>query len=181
MVRLKQPMNNFKNIKGLDWYKVSDKWEILDFNFRWSWKTKLRKIWINKSCWYLWVKLEEKFYLVHRLVAQAFLWLDISNKKILVCHKDDDKTNNKVENLFLGDYQSNMDDMKSKNRQWWFKNRWENHWANKLTLNNIKTIKFLLWKGLRQWQIWKIFWVNQWHISRIKTWNKNTWLIATLN
>jgi len=36
---------------------------------------------------------------IHRLVGYAFLGLDIDNPKIQIDHKDDDKTNNKLDNL----------------------------------------------------------------------------------
>ena len=51
---------------------------------------------------------------VHRLVAKTF----IKNPENLplVCHKDDDPRNNRVENLWFGSYADNMQDMIEKGR-----------------------------------------------------------------
>lgn len=42
-----------------------------------------------------------KTYTIHRLVAQAFLGLDIKDSEIEIDHIDDNKINNKLENLQL--------------------------------------------------------------------------------
>lgn len=57
---------------------------------------------------------------IHRLVAQAFLWLNIEDKKIMVCHKDDNPINNRADNLFLWTHQDNIDDkmMKWRYKKW---------------------------------------------------------------
>ena len=46
---------------------------------------------------YYLVSIQDKKYLVHRLVAEAFL--NKPNKCNIVEHKDDDPTNNCVDNL----------------------------------------------------------------------------------
>jgi len=45
------------------------------------------------------VQLGGKWYLVHRIVASAFLGLDIGNRSLQVHHKDGNKGNNAVDNL----------------------------------------------------------------------------------
>ncbi|MBL7790941.1 MAG: HNH endonuclease [Saprospiraceae bacterium] len=50
---------------------------------------------------FLQVHFLDKKYLVHRLVANAFLGLDLKNKSMVACHKDDNTENNNVENLFV--------------------------------------------------------------------------------
>jgi hypothetical protein len=52
---------------------------------------------------------------IHQLVAQSFL----TNPDNLpcVCHKNDIRTDNRVENLFWGSYQDNINDMVKKGRQ----------------------------------------------------------------
>lgn len=44
---------------------------------------------------------------VHRLVAKAFIPNDDPSNKVVVMHKDNDKTNNKVENLKWGTFSEN--------------------------------------------------------------------------
>ena len=47
---------------------------------------------------------------IHRLVAATYLGLDISDRVVIVCHKDDDPLNNRLENLYLGDKSTNQND-----------------------------------------------------------------------
>ena len=56
----------------------------------------------------------KKIYHVHRLVAQLF----IPNPENLpnVLHRDDDPTNNRVDNLYWGTQKDNMDDCHTKGR-----------------------------------------------------------------
>lgn len=56
----------------------------------------------------------EKCFLVHRLVAEAFL--PNLEKLPVVMHKDDDPTNNEVENLKWGTQKDNMQDCYEKGR-----------------------------------------------------------------
>lgn len=56
-----------------------------------------------------------KSHMIHRLVAKAFI--PNPNNLPCVCHKDDDKLNNKSSNLFWGTHQDNSSDMISKGRQ----------------------------------------------------------------
>ena len=50
---------------------------------------------------YIRIKIKNKTYLAHRIVARTFLGLDIDNPKIKVHHKNHDTENNSVENLEL--------------------------------------------------------------------------------
>lgn len=59
---------------------------------------------------FLQVHFLDKKYLVHRLVANAFLGLDLKNKSMVACHKDDNTENNNVENLFVWTRQHNSFD-----------------------------------------------------------------------
>jgi len=81
---------------------------------------------LNYSKIILYKNLKTKRFSIHRLVAQAFLWLDINNKKILVLHKLeklDEKwlLYNWVDNLFLWDYNINWLDCvkKWRHKRWW--------------------------------------------------------------
>lgn len=70
--------------------------------------------------WYPIVNLElqgkNRKRLVSRLVAQAFLWLNIDDSNMFVCHKDDNPRNNSVDNLFLWTHKDNAMDMTRKGR-----------------------------------------------------------------
>ena len=100
---------------------------------------------------------KEHKYLVHRLVAQAFLWLDITDKKTYVCHKDDNPENNKTENLFLWTAKENIQDAVSKKRMNW-----------KLTILDKKRIKVMFEKWLSNRVIGKIFDVSNVAIWKIR-------------
>lgn len=66
---------------------------------------------LTRSNGYLAVGLGRSFRCtIHRLVAVTFLGLDIGNRSILVCHKDDNPENNRLENLYLGDKSTNQND-----------------------------------------------------------------------
>ena len=91
----------YKDIKDLEGlYQVSNFGQILSLNYHRSGKPRLLKPDTIRNG-YLKVLLykdgKKKKFLVHRLVAEAF----IPNPDNLPCvnHKDEDKTNNSVENL----------------------------------------------------------------------------------
>ena len=54
------------------------------------------------------VKQNKKHFSVHSLVAESFI--GIKPDKNVVCHKDDDKTNNAADNLYYGTYSQNGKD-----------------------------------------------------------------------
>ena len=94
-------MEIWKDIEGFEGlYKVSNLGRIKSLNYRCTKKEKLLKHGSDKDG-YLNVKLckegKVKSRSVHRLVAQAFI--PNPDNKPEVNHKDEDKTNNKVENL----------------------------------------------------------------------------------
>lgn len=99
-----------------------------------------------------------KPFQVHRLVAYAFLGLDFGDRKLFVCHKNDNKIDNRSENLFLGSHTDNMRDCVSKGRSIRLKKR-------KLTLTDIETI---LLSHRSQTELGKMFGVSQTVISYIK-------------
>jgi len=126
-------MKQWKDISWYEWlYQINYLGEVKSLSRFNAVKERILKPWV---CWkegnkYHRVSLtrdfKPKFYWVHRLVAQAFLWLDIHNRKILVCHKDDNSLNNTIDNLFLWSQKDNLQDMSKKWRSW---NQWK-FWKN---------------------------------------------------
>jgi len=102
-------------------YQISNFWKIRSYKRAW-WKYLKQPIWTD---WYTYFKTvlnwKPKWYKISRLIAWGFLWLDIFNSDIWVCHVDDDKTNSNSKNLFLWDGELNRIDMYVKDRQTsWF-------------------------------------------------------------
>ena len=173
-------MIEWKNILWYEnYYQISNKGEVKSLNRKIvykDWITRLHKwkplkLAIDRF-WYLHISLSKywnkKYFRINRLVWQVFLWLDISNSKVFVCHKDDNPLNNCVDNLFLGTHTDNMQDMIKKWR--WVDNKWEKHWKSKLTHNNILEIKILLKQWIIQSEIAKIFNISRSVITNINIW-----------
>lgn len=166
----------WKDIEGYEWlYKISS-----------SWKVKSLKSWPYHN---LWVKIlkpwkdthgykfqilsninkQKRHLRINRLVAQAFLWLDINNTKIYVCHKDDNPLNNNLNNLFLWTHQDNMNDKKNKWRSADVK--WQYNPNSKLTNNDVLYIRWIINPNAKL--LAKEFWVRYLAIRRIlsrKSW-----------
>jgi hypothetical protein len=105
---------------------------------------------------------------VHRLVAEAYLGLDRDDKKVLVCHKNDTPTDNRVENLFLGTHKDNFADMRQKGRS----ARGVKNTKAKLSESDVRVIRKI--RGETQDAIAKKFGVTHSTISKIRlgiTWN----------
>lgn len=98
---------------------------------------------------------------VHRLVAAAFLGLDIEDSATHVLHADDDPTNNNVSNLSLGTHSDNMRDMHSKGRGY--------KPAVKITDQQVATIRLRLANGERGKHLAKEYNVSPALISHIRT------------
>ena len=119
----------FKDIPWYEWlYQVNNIWEVKSLprikkNHQWKHITKERllKPWLTIHG-YKQVSLSKKgtkIFRVHRLVAAAFMWLNLYEDKkwkhwTCVCHKNDIRTDNRIENLFIGTHKDNMVDMKLK-------------------------------------------------------------------
>ena len=115
-------MEQWKDIKwynGL--YQVSNIWQVRKSEYR-GVKHYIMKQ--SNSHGYLaisfWGSKSKTTYLVHRLVYLTFNNITLEFKgqksKTLVCHKDDNKQNNRLDNLFLGTQQDNINDMMKKGR-----------------------------------------------------------------
>ena len=133
-------VSNFGRIKSIPRF-IDDKWWIRaipmkilkSFN---NWKS-YQILTLNKH-W------EHHTFKIHRLVASAFLWLDIYNKYICVCHKDDNPSNNKLSNLFLWTHKDNVQDMKSKWR-WNYLYWLAHHKSHQVLQYNID------WNFIKEW------------------------------
>lgn len=111
------------------------------------------------------------YHLVHRLVAQAF----IPNPDNLpfACHKDDDPSNNCVENLFWGTQLDNMQDKVRKGRQ----SAGADHGRSVLTNDQVNYIRAYPRYWGSQTELARQFGVRQSIISGIvlgKTWTHIT-------
>lgn len=132
----------WKEIKWFTNYEISSFWRhrkddiilTLKKTSNWYLSTHLYKEWIcNKIR-------------VHRLVWQAFLWLDITDTKMFVCHKDDNPLNNRVDNLFLWTAKDNSQDMVNK---WRHGHSWK-IW--KLNHNSKKVKQYTKsWEFIKEW------------------------------
>lgn len=160
----------WKDIQWYEWrYQVSNLWNIKSFvNNRW---------WVSKEWKILKMKNHNKGYkivslwrwneiLVHRLVAQAFLWLDINDIKTEVLHQNDEKQDNRLENLILWSHKDNMREAKER----WIMERWENRWNAKLKDIDIPVIRNLYRNWLSTRKIAKEFYVSGSLIQRITSW-----------
>ena len=162
----------YKDIVWYEWrYQVSNLWNVKSFiNNRWwpckTWRVLRLK---NHSMGYKIVSLWRwNEILVHRLVAQAFLWLDISNTKLEVLHQNDIKTDNRLSNLCLWSHKENMREA----RERWRMQKWELRWNAKLKDKDIPLIRnlYINWTSLRK--IALEFWVAYSTIQLITSWKK---------
>jgi len=168
-----------KDIVWYEWlYKVSNFWSVISLNYgkvKWNEKV-LVQAW--KRGWYRIVLLYKKWIgrkiaTVHRLVAQAFLWLDINDTKMMVCHKDDNPLNNKIDNLFLWSGKDNMIDCSKK---WRTSNQWK-FWADNHLSKQVKQLD-KKWNLLKIWwwlnEIQRVLWFDRASLSRVCLWKQKT-------
>lgn len=102
--------------------------------------------------------------LVHRLVASAFL-AEPDAGKTYVCHRDDDPTNNRPENLFWGSPLDNARDMCSKGRQ----ARGARSGASRLKDADVIAIRSRWMNGESQTSIAVTYSISSSHISQMIT------------
>ena len=95
-----------------------------------------------------------KHVLVHRIVAMTFL----GNSKLLVNHKDCDKTNNRIENLEFVTHQQNMDHAKLSNRF---------RCPHKIDERTVLLLKFFRLLGVKRSDLARVFKVHTGTISQI--------------
>lgn len=173
-----------KDIKWYEWlYQVSDLWNIKSL-----WKQKwflyqkeliLKPLNINNYWRVVLVKDKIKTYFkVNRLVAQAFLGLEIENKNILVCHKSEQLNNNwllndSLENLFLWSSKDNTKDMINKKRSPTVWIKWKDHMQS-VRINQYS----LFWNFIKTWDclhdIQRELWIYFTNVWKCCNWKRKT-------
>ena len=104
------PKQIWKDISGYEGkYQVSNTGKVRSLNYKRTRKSKVLKICTNKKDGYKRVMLfkngKYKAYLVHRLVAQAFI--PNPNNYPIINHKDENRSNNYYKNLEWCTYEYN--------------------------------------------------------------------------
>lgn len=102
----------FKDIEGYEDYQISNLGNVKSLRFGKEKILKPVKDGKKYLCVVLYKQGKHKMCKVHRLVAQAFI--DNPNNLPQINHKDEDKTNNQVNNLEWCDCQYNIDYSQSK-------------------------------------------------------------------
>jgi len=106
-------IEEWKDIKGYEGkFQVSNTGLVLNLNYRNSGNKRL--VSQNDIDGYKRVRLLNDKFLVHRLVAQEFIPNPDNLPKVL--HRDDNRSNNKVNNLMWGTQKDNILDMEVKGR-----------------------------------------------------------------
>jgi len=133
----------WKDIFWYEWlYQVSNIWNVKSlFRYKKTLKPKKRKDWYLE--FNLYKNKKVKFFRWHRLVASAFLWCKLEFVwNNLVCHKNDIRDDNRIENLFLGTHKDNAQDCIKKGR--WTDNSWEKNGMNIYAIEKIDKVKLLI-------------------------------------
>mgnify|MGYP003299431110 CR=1 FL=1 len=104
---MEEEFRDIENYEGL--YQISNLGRIKSLNYRKTGREQILRPGMTKDG-YLFANLhkdgEDRNYYVHRLVAQAFISNPFSLQEIN--HIDEDKTNNRVDNLEWCSHQYNM-------------------------------------------------------------------------
>ena len=171
-----------KPIPWFDYYEISNYWKIRSMDVKvncregkwWrihKWRILKQKIDRDGYCKIcLYKQTKKTYHIVHRLVYMTFIDPNLQytshDDKCLVCHKNDIRDDNRVENLFLWSHQDNENDMVSKKRNV----RWERQHLAKLKEIDIYKIRMLFWVWLSRRWISKMFWVAPFTIGQVLRW-----------
>lgn len=151
----------WRDILWYEWrYQVSSLGNVRSFcSRRWLLKEPRNlKLRYNKWNWSYMIYLSRtEEQLVYRLVAQAFLWLDMKDRKQYVCHKDDNRLNNCVDNLFIWTQKDNIIDCI---RKWKLTQK-------KLSSIDLLCVRKLYWSGEKIKNISNFFNISPSHTVRI--------------
>lgn len=176
-------------------YEVSNLWNVYsierkrDTNVKKRWsnqyfnrelKTKAIKLKTVIVNWYYRVTLSKdgiyKHSMVHRIVACSFkwIWLDFKWRDYVVCHIDDNRLNNSIQNLYIWTQKQNLEDAKRNwKKVWWSRSTIWIESRSKITMDKANEIRSKYTNKDNLIEVWKIYWVSKDTISRIlrnKTW-----------
>lgn len=102
----------WKDIKGYEGlYQVSSEGRVKSLNYKRTREEKILKAGIQQQGYQHVVLSKEgkvTTFRVHRLVCQAFKNLDINDKKAVILHRDNNPSNNTLDNLEVGDQSENI-------------------------------------------------------------------------
>ncbi len=177
----------WKDIKDYEWiYQVSNLWRVKSLareRYNWKWyyiqKERILSLWKSHNI-YLRINLSKnwllKIFAVHRLVWQAFLWLNIDDSKTFACHRDETLVNwlldNSKDNLWLW---THLDNMKDKWRKWRSTYKWifwiDNPFSKKVNQYNLEWWFIKLWHSIRD--IERELWIANQNISKVCKWKRN--------
>jgi hypothetical protein len=87
---------------------------------------------VGRNREYLQININSKGILMHRIVAYAYLGLDINNKKDQIDHENHITTDNRVENLRIVDNQKNAFNTNAKGC---YLNKISNKWYSRINVN----------------------------------------------
>ena len=93
-------------------YEINTKYP---YNIRRKSNKRVCKEWIHKTSGYIHCKMNGKAYQKHRVIALQFIENDDPNLFTIVDHKDQDRTNNHINNLRWTNHSQNMRNMSSYN------------------------------------------------------------------
>lgn len=163
----------WKEISWYEWrYWISNYWNVKS-RFQ-QLKTEQNKMWYHRIKFYGsgW-KFDKKTFQIHRLVYCTFNNIPIKFDWInLICHKDNNQMNNKLENLYLW---IQKDNMRQCSLDWRVKIpsfKWSINPGSKLCEYEVKIIKKLLHKEVPQVTIAYAFDISKSVINSIHKWRQ---------
>lgn len=158
-------VSNLWRVKN--WKVKCKKWRILKFEHNHYWHQRVKLYWPG---W----RNDVRHYQVHRLVYCVFNNLDygywLTPTTWLVCHKDNNPLNNRLDNLYIGTAKDNMQQC---SRDWRVVVpclKWESNWNSKLTEEKVLQILNLHYQGLSYDKIVEAVWISKSTICDIVKW-----------
>ena len=176
-------MEIWKDIKWYEWlYQASNLWRVKSLKVRW-WNNDgimSQQLYKNSGHYqyfrlrlsYKWLR---KTYWVHRLIAAAFLWFDLSTpmKEAVIMHLDNNPSNNKIENLKIWTQSDNTRQCIKEWRWKQFNRFWEAHPRTKFSTEDILFIRTEISKWVKRVDLASKYWVSKttiYDIEHRKVW-----------